>query len=106
MSSYNLLNGEHTSERRDLLEDILRCEFGFDGIIMTDWIVSMMRNKKAVHDWPHADRIAAAGGDLVMPGSKNEYAEICDALFGGTLSRRQLAINASRVYRMAVRLNG
>ncbi|MBE5997522.1 MAG: beta-glucosidase-related glycosidase [Lachnospiraceae bacterium] len=105
MSSYNLLNGEHTSERRDLLEDILRCEFGFDGIIMTDWIVSMMRNKRALHDWPHADRIAAAGGDLVMPGSKNDYEEICDALLEGTLSRRQLAVNASRVYRMALRLN-
>ncbi|MBQ6468891.1 MAG: glycoside hydrolase family 3 C-terminal domain-containing protein [Lachnospiraceae bacterium] len=104
MTSYNLLNGVHTSERGDLIGDILRSEFGFDGIVMTDWIVSVMGNKKAKYDSPHADAIAAAGGDLVMPGYKRDYDEICDALFEGTLSRRQLAINASRVYRTAMKL--
>ena len=104
MTSYNLLNGVHTSERGDLIADILRCEFGFDGIVMTDWIIASMRNRKAKYEWPHAAAIAAAGGDLVMPGSKRDYAQICDALFDGTLSRRQLAINASRVYRMSVKL--
>ena len=36
MTSYNLINGIHTSERRDLIEDILRAEFGYQGIVMTD----------------------------------------------------------------------
>ena len=42
MTSYNLLNGVHSSERRDLLEDVLRAEFGYRGIVMTDWIIMPM----------------------------------------------------------------
>ena len=106
MTSYNLLNGEHTSERRDLTEDILRSEYGFRGIVMTDWIVAGgTMNKNSVHPAPKSDKIAAAGGDLVMPGSKGDYENILKALADGTLSRRQLQINATRVYRMAKKLS-
>ncbi len=104
MTSYNLLNGVHTSERRDLIEDTLRGEFGFEGIVMTDWIVDGMTNRQSVHPAPDAARIAAAGGDLVMPGGKRDYESILAAIRAGTLSRRQLEINASRVFRMARRL--
>ncbi|MFB5763288.1 glycoside hydrolase family 3 N-terminal domain-containing protein [Paenibacillus medicaginis] len=38
MSSYNLLNGEHTSQRHDLMEIVLRVEWGFEGIVMSDWV--------------------------------------------------------------------
>ena len=101
MTSYNLLNGIHTSERRDLTEDILRCEFGYQGIVMTDWVILGMSNKASVHPNPHAGNVAAAGGDLFMPGSKRDYQDVLDALSDGRLSRQQLEINASRVYRMA-----
>ena len=37
MTSYNLLNGTHTAESRGLIMDILRAEFGYEGIVMTDW---------------------------------------------------------------------
>ena len=101
MTSYNLLNGVHTSERRDLAADILRAEFGFDGILMTDWIVAMMADKTSVHPDPDAARIAAAGGDLVMPGSQADYAAILQAVQTGTLPRRQLEENATRLLRTA-----
>ena len=105
MSSYNLLNGVHTSERRDLAEDILRCEWGFDGVLMTDWVISGgVFGKAAKYAVPHAAKVAAAGGDLFMPGCKKDYKEILKGLQQGILSREQLEINATRVYRMANRL--
>lgn len=105
MTSYNLLNGRHTSERRDLIEDILRSEFGFEGIVMTDWIINGgTMNKASVHPAPQAAKIAAAGGDLTMPGGKNDFNGILEAVQKGELSRRQLQINATRIGRMAKRL--
>ena len=57
MSSYNCLNGQHTSSRYDLLTDVLRGEWGFDGFVMTDWD-------------SHSDKPYdyMAGNDIVMGG--------------------------------------
>lgn len=101
MTSYNLLNGVHTSERRNLIEDILRCEFGFEGIVMTDWIIGAMSSKGNKYAWPNAAKIAAAGNDLTMPGGKGDFKAMLKGLKEGLVTRRQLAINATRVYRMA-----
>ena len=105
MTSYNLLNGIHTSERGDLIGDILRDEFGFKGIVMTDWLVATLNSGRKKYPVPNAARIAAAGGDLVMPGNKGDFESIMKARREGKLSRTQLEINASRVYRMAKFLN-
>ncbi|MBP5384116.1 MAG: glycoside hydrolase family 3 C-terminal domain-containing protein, partial [Lachnospiraceae bacterium] len=102
MTSYNLLNGTHTAERRDLIEDVLRAEFGFKGVVMTDWVVNggtMDRSSK--HPAPIQYKVAAAGNDLFMPGSKKDYENLLQALREGRISRRQVQINASRVYRLA-----
>lgn len=107
MTSYNLLNGIHTSERRDLLEDVLRCEFGFDGIVMTDWVIgSGILNDGAKYVSPEAYKVALAGNDLFMPGSQREVDNLTEALADGRISREQLQKNATRVYRMALELNG
>lgn len=102
MTSYNLLNGIHTSEHRGIIEDILRCEYGYKGIVMTDWVTGGgMLTKNAIYPDPNAGKVAAAGGDLFMPGCNKDYQEVLTALKDGTLSRKQLETNATRVYRMA-----
>lgn len=107
MTSYNLLNGVHTSERRDLTEDYLRSECGYRGIVMTDWLVGgdyLSKNPK--YPAPAASGIAAAGGDLVMPGGSGDYKDILAALKSGKLKREQLEINATRVLRITELLGG
>ena len=50
--------------------------------------------------------VAAAGGDLFMPGCQGDYQDILAGLKEGDLSREQLLVNASRLYRMAQELTG
>ena len=105
MTSYNLLNGTHTSERRDLITDVLRAEWGFEGIVMTDWVIgSITQVKNPRYRNALSEHVAAAGGDLFMPGSKSDWKRVRKALKDGTLSRRQLEENATRVYLMAKKL--
>jgi len=108
MTSYNLLNGTHTAERRDLSEDVLRCEFGFAGIIMTDWVVGngIMNSRADIHPAVKPQKVAAAGGDLFMPGCKADHKNMMAGLADGTVSRKQLQINATRICRMAKELTG
>ena len=105
MTSYNLINGTHTSESRALTTDILRGEFGFRGIVMTDWVVggSLMYNSKR-YPMPNAGKVALAGGDLFMPGSRADYNRCLAMLRQGTLPRYQLELNATRVVHMARKL--
>ncbi len=92
MSSYNKLNGVYTADSYELLTDILRNEWGFDGIVMTDWH-STGRGK--------ADNGAAiaAGNDLIMPGGLQFRWAVFLDLWKKHLSRRDLEISASRIVR-------
>ena len=78
MCSYNRINGTYSSENHWLLTDVLRGEWGFDGIVMSDW--------GACHD-----RVSAlnAGLNLEMPPSKTDD-EIIQAVRDGQISERQL----------------
>ncbi len=105
MTSYNLLNGVHTAEHRGLIEDILRREFGFDGIVMTDWIVEAFSDSRSAYRNSIASEVAKAGGDLFMPGSKKDYENVLEALKNGSLTRKQLEVNVTRILRMIDALN-
>ena len=106
MSSYNLLNGKHTAESGDLIENILRCEFGFKGIVMTDWWIAdfFTHCKDDIHPMVQPKLTAAAGSDIFMPGSRKDHESMMEGLKDGSVSRTQLQINATRVYRMAKEL--
>lgn len=106
MTSYNLLNGTHTSERRDLITDILRAEWGYQGIVMTDWVVSgITMDRASIYRNADPACVAAAGGDLFMPGSKGDFKKLKKALRDGKITKKQLQANATRVLRMARLLN-
>jgi beta-glucosidase len=104
MTSYNLLNGTHTAEHAGLIEDILRCEYGFKGIVMTDWILEIMKDKNSINRIAISNEVAKAGGDLFMPGCKGDFDRMVAAVNDGSLSREQLEINGSRVVRMIDKL--
>ena len=101
MTSYNLLNGTHTAEHRGLIMDILRAEFGYHGIVMTDWVTPMTGDARSAHRDSQAQYVAAAGGDLFMPGNKGDYDNLLQGIDSGAVTLEQVKINASRMVRMA-----
>ena len=92
MSSYNKLDGEYTQQSYDLLTKILRDEWGFEGIVMTDW-----GNKEGTV------KAVAAGNDLMMPGSTVEIQRIVDAVKSGELSEADLDRNVRNMLNYIVK---
>ena len=92
MTSYNYINGRHASEDPGLLETILRDEWGFEGLVMTDWNGGYDVVKQI-----------AAGNDLMMPGKMFHYEGILQAVKEGKLAESDLDICVKRVLELVVR---
>ena len=92
MSSYNKLNGTYTSEEYDLLTTILRKEWKFKGMVMTDWF----GGKDAVAQMK-------AGNDLLMPGTSDQKKVIADAVNNSTLDIKIVDTNAERIVNYILR---
>ncbi len=92
MSSYNQMNGEYTQQKYDLLTTVLRDEWGFKGIVMTDW-----GNKAGTV------KSAKAGNDLMEPGNQNEIDRIVAGVQDGTISQEELDRNVRNMLNYIVR---
>lgn len=105
MSSYNFLNGTYTSARKDLLTTVLRNEWGFKGLVMTDWFggyngFGAIMAKDAVSD---VAKQLAAGNDLLMPGLPAQKKAIVEDIKSGKLTKEEININLRRVLELVMR---
>ncbi|MBQ9399190.1 MAG: glycoside hydrolase family 3 C-terminal domain-containing protein [Bacteroidales bacterium] len=92
MSSYNKLNGEYTQQSEDLLTKVLRDDWGYQGIVMTDW------GSKA-----GTVKSAAAGNDLMEPGNQTEIDRIIAAVKDGSLSMEEVDRNVRNMLNYIVK---
>jgi beta-glucosidase len=86
MSSYNHINGTYASENTDLLSTLLRDEWNFEGMVVTDWF----GGKDAVTQM-------IAGNDMLQPGRANQYDMIIEGVKSGKLDESILNRNVKRV---------
>ncbi len=98
MTAYNLINGIYTPDSYDLCTKVLRNEWGFEGVVMTDW----SSTKKGQGD---SGQAVAVGNDLIMPGDRNERKEIMAALKNGTLKTEDLKRASANIIRSIVYSN-
>ena len=86
MTSYNYINGTYASESKDLVETILRDEWGYEGTVMTDWFGG---KDGAVQMW--------AGNDMLQPGKVEQFDSIVAGVKSGKLAEADLDRNVQRI---------
>ncbi len=91
MSSYNKVNGTYTAESKKLLADILRADWHFEGLVMSDWFGG--------NDAPS---MIAAGNDLLEPGTKKQWRVLEKAAERGDLTEDQINISAGRILKLII----
>lgn len=92
MSSYNLINGVPASENKDLLTTVLRDEWGYKGMVMTDWFGGR-----------HPEQQVWAGNDLLEPGTMEQYNKIVEGVKNGTVSEADLDRNVKHILNFVMR---
>ena len=92
MTSYNYINGTYTSESKDLVETILRDEWGYEGTVMTDWFGGKDGAKQM---W--------AGNDMLQPGKNEQFDSIVAGVKSGKLDAADLDRNVERVLNLVER---
>lgn len=95
MCSYNKINGTYTALDYNLQTALLRNEWGFDGIVMTDWFATG-------HDESYDELCCKAGTDLIMPGRPFISSAIMKALKKGQISAEDIEQSARRIIKLAL----
>ena len=95
MSSYNKINGVYSQMNKDMLTTILRDEWGYKGIVETDWI-----GKR--RDLPTTDAVSA-GNDLFTPGYPAQTQDIIEGVKNGKLSMADVDRNVRRILEYIVK---
>ena len=99
MTSYNLINGVHAANNHCLCTDVARNEWGFDGLIMTDWTTTER------DDSCTAAGCMRAGNDLVMPGCLSDQENLKKELEEGTLDISDLKACIARLVSVCFKSN-
>ena len=100
MASYNRINGVYAANSRDLCTLLAREEWGFSGVVMSDW------NTTVPEDGSVAWKCAAAGNDIIMPGNFDDDQNIRQAYEKGELSEEAIRNCAGRILEMVRKLAG
>ena len=95
MSSYNIINGVYAQGNKDLLTTVLRDEWGFKGIVMTDWI--------GKREQLPTEQEVAAGNDLMMPGYPAQAEDIIQAVKAGRLDIKDVDRNVRNMLEYIVK---
>ena len=95
MSAYNKVNGVYAQGNKDLLTDILRNDWGFKGIVETDWI--------GIREDLPVEQEVAAGNELLMPGYPAQVKAIVDAVKAGKLDVKDVDRNVRRMLEYIVK---
>lgn len=98
MSSYNLVNGVHAANSKDLCTRLARQEWGFNGVIMSDW------NTTVPEEGSISWKCAAAGNDIIMPGNEEDDKNIREAYRESLLSEKEIRECAARILRLLEKL--
>ena len=98
MSSYNLINGTHAANSKELCTTIAREEWGFDGVIMSDW------NTTVPEDGSIPWKCVAAGNDIIMPGNPQDDENIRKAYKNGMLREEDIRGCAGRILHLVSKI--
>lgn len=113
MSSYNLINGEHACNSKDILTYVLHDEWGYQGFVMTDWyavgnVLVAINDRKNKHTTGIPSGCVKAGNDLTMPGTVDDMKQILEALEDTTgaypITKAELQVTAKRVLEAVLKL--
>lgn len=91
MTSYNKINGVHAANSKDLCTEVARSEWGFEGVIMSDWNTTVPKDGSI--PW----QCAAAGNDIIMPGNEKDDENIRKAYASGNLSEESIRSCSERI---------